>query len=110
MEERRQHIRYCTDFSAKYFYIKRKTRCEGDTTVKDLSIKGMRLYLPPMIAKDDIFLVEMKSPALGTIAAIAKVIWTKDIQAERESGARFDWVSNSNRLAKYIEDLKVKAA
>lgn len=110
MEERRQDTRYRADFTAKYFYVKRKMMYDGNTAVKDLSIKGMRLYLPPMLEKDDIFLLEIKSHVLGTITAIAKVIWTKDIQADRESGARFDWVSDVSRLAQYIQRLQVKAA
>ena len=94
----------------RYVYVRGMVALEEDTCLKDLSINGMRLHLSSVIKKGDIFLVEMKLPFMGTISAIAKVVWTKDIGKNSEAGAMFDWISNINKLAKYIQRLQLKAA
>ena len=110
MKERRKYTRYHPDLQARYVYVRGMVALEEDTQLKDLSINGMRLCLSSVIKKGDIFLVEMKLPFIGTISAIAKVIWTKDIGKRAEAGTIFDWVSSIEKLARYLQRLQLKAA
>ena len=110
MKERRRYTRYHPDLQVRYVYVRGMVALEEDTNLKDLGINGMRLNLSSVIKRGDIFLVEMKLPFVGTISAIAKVVWTKDTGKNSEAGVMFDWVSNINKLAKYIQGLQLKAA
>lgn len=112
MQERRKYTRYHPDLRVRYIYVRGMIALEENTQLKDISINGLRLYLSSVIKKGGIFLVEMKLPfmGMGTISAIAKVIWTKDIGKNAEAGVIFDWISNINKLAKYIQGLQLKAA
>ncbi len=110
MQERRRYTRYHSGLKVRYIYVRGVVAIEEDTSLKDLSINGMCLYLSSVIKKSDIFLVEMKLPFVGIISAIAKVVWIKDTGKNSEAGVMFDWISNVNKLAKYIQRLQLKAA
>lgn len=110
MRERRRYTRYPSNLKVKYIYVRGMIALEEDTQLKDLSINGMRLHLSSLIKRGDIFLVEMNLPFIGTISAIAKVIWTKETRKTAEAGVMFDWVSNIDKLTMYIQGLQLKAA
>lgn len=110
MQDRRKYTRYNPNLQVRYIYVRGMIALEDNTQLEDLSINGMRLYLSSIVKTGDIFLVEIPLPLLGTISAIAKVAWTKGIGNNAEAGVAFDWISNANRLGKYIEGLRVKAA
>ena len=110
MNERRRYIRFESDLTLRYVYIRGMITLEEDTRLKDISINGMRLYLPPVIKKGDIFLAELNMPFTGLISAIAKVIWTRELpEAKEEAGVEFDWVSNIDKLGRYLQKLKLAA-
>lgn len=106
MHEQRQYMRYQPNISARYIYVRGMVALEEDTKVDDLSVTGMRLHISSVVRTGDVFLAEIPLPLLGTISAIAKVVWTED----KEAGVVFDWVSNAPRLERYIEELERKAA
>ena len=110
MQERRRYTRYHPDLKVRYIYVRGMVALEEDTYLKDLSINGMCLYLSSVIKRGDIFLVEVKLPFIGTISAIAKVVWTKDIGKTTEAGVIFDWISKVDKLARYLQGLQLKAA
>ena len=111
MKERREYTRYDTDLKVRYIYRRGMIALEEDTYLKNLSLNGMRLYLSSVIKNGDVFLVEMRLPLAGTISAIAEVIWIKEEGVKTiEAGAAFDWVSDINRLAEYLQRLQSQAA
>ena len=123
MNERRRYIRFESDLTLRYVYIRGMITLEEDARLKDISINGMRLYLPPVIKKGDIFLVELNMPFTGLISAIAKVIWTRELPEAKEeagppspafgrqgeAGVEFDWISNIDKLGRYLQKLKLAA-
>ncbi|MFH0731490.1 MAG: PilZ domain-containing protein [Candidatus Omnitrophota bacterium] len=117
MRERRRYPRYNTNLQARYLYIRGMVALEEETRLSDLSVAGMRIYLSSIVKRGDVFIVEMKLPFIGTISAMARVIWTKAAgnteeagHAYRQAGVLFEWVSNENKLQDYLEELQLKAA
>ena len=110
MQERRRYTRYYPDLKVRYIYVRGMVAVEEDTRLKDLSINGMGLCLSSVVKKGDVFIVEMNLPLIGTISAIAKVVWIKERTNYSEAGVIFDWISSIDKLAKYIQRLQLMAA
>jgi len=112
MHERRKYTRYKTDLEITYIYRRGMIAFEGAAEIKNISLGGMKLKVPSAIKKGEIFLAEIELPVNQTISAIVSTVWGKpDIDNKHtELGIKFDWVSNINKLAGYIESLQKKAA
>ncbi len=112
MNERRRYIRFESNLTLRYVYIRGMITLEEDTRLKDISINGMRIYLPSLIKRGDMFLAELDMPFAGLISAIVKVIWTKEVpeaKEKQEAGVEFDWISNIDKLGRYLQKLKMAA-